>query len=1332
MAKKFKYIGSKAVNKYDLPSFSIFNDSYQTTIFNGGINLSTKFTNNTNISREKRIIITQKDITLNDLKLNNINDLNDFIKITNKLKLNLDKVNLSNYAIYGSLKEKFRISINNIINKFPGGVFLNTFISGVSYYNILDYTYDSLNDVSVFKTPITVINNPYYVNVYENTNLSSTTIGNLITRYEDYVLFYENINYGINGFTGFSNSNTSYLYFSINGNPFSGNSTPQNISDKIVIKPNDIEFNKFYDSLSDLERYILNKNSTPKYTFEFKIPEIDEDDELRFETYLFRFPIMDDGYNLETESLSYIDFLEKLFSIGDLYDEYKSNLIIRKFIPKTLIDFDSTDSFKSESIFKIYGKEIDEIKLFIDSLMNINSVTYDKINNIPDTLIKNLARTLGWKAQNIINDKDLLSSVFGNDKSGDTDITASLAEVDIELWRRLTINTAWFLKSKGTRRAIDTIFSFIGAPECLISFDEYVYVVDAPTDVRFPLSDLIGPEDIGVIIPPYDKDGFPIAPSTNDSQYFQISGNVDSGQAYIDIYRRLGYNLTKTIDNKKSWVYYESASTHSSSGRNTNYNINDSRLIINTKEVTLNIDAARAIECDVYSFNQQYNYPVSSTGRTSPYPQRESNKFDTTSLTFAEYVDKIYSTFINAQNRKVSDSEIGSYYPSLTKLYYDYYDNNNSNKRNFTDLNKYIENLDNIFDNFIKQFIPATTIFNDSSFNVRNSIFTPQKFPYKHGIDDGSEFESTLQLPIETEVSMVTIESSFFDTYDNDITIATIESSVAVSDTGNIDSEKFANIIQDVNLQPLWKSNVCENEKSSFALTGATKIELSSLTQTTKFDKTNSSSHTLTFQFTSATSTLSANTTNFYYSVHRYDRDISGFSETPVYTAKTLGYTAFTGTNILSQSISGSYLSCDSEYIVKPYFEYTNCPDTATTISIVASSSTAYEYFIVSGYPSQSYTKNYYEFINPSGITSSGNIALLSSETKFYNQGNLFFNYNTLTANTGTSISTFIDKSSYTPSFNYYNKLDDYYFVSICTPEKPVLSFPSTPVNDQSSLYVETIPVDTDNFSSFTITYEPIGEVLVSVNGLTLQKILEYNNNSTVTINNIRLRSFTLAHSLSKAQGDILTVAYYRNVTNTQKLVKEDLIYTGSSSISLNTTTGYYEIDLGYTRISNSDVIMYADGSLLQNNVDYQVSTYDSNKVILLIQPPTIPITISVSYLTNYTFDNSTIINATGPNYVVNWSLNSLISNNQIGKFIHQFYDITNTGFTGTTTYSSETPYSYNTNNYSNTFVWSDVTLTAGTTYYYRVASEKYFTTINNINLSSITYSDSYRIKIPL
>jgi hypothetical protein len=81
VAKKIKYIGSKAVNKDSLPSLSVFNDSFQTTIFNGSINLSTVFTNNTTISREKRIIVTRKDISLSDLKIKDIDELINYNKM---------------------------------------------------------------------------------------------------------------------------------------------------------------------------------------------------------------------------------------------------------------------------------------------------------------------------------------------------------------------------------------------------------------------------------------------------------------------------------------------------------------------------------------------------------------------------------------------------------------------------------------------------------------------------------------------------------------------------------------------------------------------------------------------------------------------------------------------------------------------------------------------------------------------------------------------------------------------------------------------------------------------------------------------------------------------------------------------------------------------------------------------------------------------------------------------------------------------------------------------------------------------------------------------------
>ena len=1311
MAKKFKYIGSTPVSKYSLPSFSTVNNSFSTIIVNGGLELTKKFSIAQTTNREKQLVITQKNVTLTDLKIYNINELNDFIKIFNNLKLNIDRTNLSSYAAYGSLKEKFRVTVNNIINKFPGGLHINDFVSGVTYFNVLDYNYDELNDTSSFRTPITVLENPFYLNLFSNSLLNSRNLSNLPVRYEDYVLAFSGINYGINGFTGFSSTNSSYLYFSINGNPFESFSSTS-ISDRFIIKPNDIEFNKFHDSLSDLERYFLNKNSSPQYTFEFKIPEVNEDDELEFITYSLTFPVKYDGYNLDTESITYIDFLDKIFEIGDLYDEYKSNLIIRKFTPNSLIDFDSTDGFKSESILKIYGKEIDEIKIFFDSLMSINNTSYDKVNNIPDALIKNLARTLSWKAQNIINDKDLLNSIFANDRSKDTDVTASLAEVDIELWRRLVINTGFFLKSKGTRSAIETIFSFIGAPESLIGIDEHVYVVEAPIGKSFSIteSDMAS----GLISrPPYDADGYPASPTPNALEYFQISGNNDSGQAYINLFRNEGFKVLKTLDNKKSWVYEESAVTHSSFDRNTYYEADDSRLIINTKEIDLNIDASRAIEYDVYQFNVENNFPVSYSGGPIPYPQRESNNFQASGLTFAQYIDKVYSNFINVQNRKVSDSAVGSYYPSLTKLYYDYLDNPLSNKRRYRELLDYIDNIDAIFDVFVKQFIPATAIFNEGSVRIRNTEFTPQKFVYKQGIDDGSEFQSQIKTPPEVKQNIILIESEFFDTIEDSIQVATISTEVTLANDRN---SNYIIGYTNINMQPNWDGVICENEKPNFTLTGATKIELSSLTNNSLFNKSIQTGKTLTFNFTSATNTITATTTEFYYSLHKYDNSVNAniFDSTPIYIFSATGITSTTLTDI----ISGDVLSCDSEYIIKPYFIFKTCEQSGTTFS-ADSPYNMHDLFLLSGYTTQSYrpiekigwNENYISY----------------GPTKLYRNSTRYFDYNYFVLNTGSSITTLVDITQYTPKFGSYNYLDDYYFVSICDAETPLFNFPTG--NENQGLIVESVTVDSTNFIRFGLEFEPIGDIIVAVNGVTIQRGLEYDIDTSIPLPSMQKRSFILYQRLTTAHNDIVTVSYYKNPSNNQKLVKENFEYSGSPNITFNGNN--YEIALSYSRIGNSDIIVYWNGILLSKDADYFVSVYNQNTIVLdsslnLLDGDA----FSVVYFTSSV--SSQVINVSGPSYVVNWSVSNFISSNINGKFIHQFYDIADTGLTSSTVYSLETPYLYNTYTFSQGFNWLDTTLTAGTTYFYRISSEKYFTTINNINLSSTSYSETIKIKLPV
>jgi flagellar biosynthesis chaperone FliJ len=70
------------------------------------------------------------------------------------------------------------------------------------------------------------------------------------------------------------------------------------------------------------------------------------------------------------------------------------------------------------------------------------------------------------------------------------------------------------------------------------------------------------------------------------------------------ISKPIGFDLHKIIDNKKSWVLNESPNkrTFYLDWRNTEYNINHGKLLINTKEIDLNVDPAKALEGDVFNY----------------------------------------------------------------------------------------------------------------------------------------------------------------------------------------------------------------------------------------------------------------------------------------------------------------------------------------------------------------------------------------------------------------------------------------------------------------------------------------------------------------------------------------------------------------------------------------------------------------------------------------------------------------------------------------------------------------------------------------------------------
>ena len=241
----------------------------------------------------------------------------------------------------------------------------------------------------------------------------------------------------------------------------------------------------------------------------------------------------------------------------------KTNLISRFLTTGSYKDFD-TIGHKMEKVLQVYGRSFDEVNKFINALAFMNSVNYNVGDDIPSQLLKNLAQTLGWKINiSPISNEDFLSSVFGQKNSNESSfsgegIEKTPDELNYQYYRNLILNSAYLFKSKGTRKSIEILMRLIGAPDALVEFNEFVYLVDQkinmsqfdtyyaqisggtyvtqapqldPSNVfsifgvlytGFTSSLLIQDVDLVRENYPIDDEGFPLAPESTEDYYFQM------------------------------------------------------------------------------------------------------------------------------------------------------------------------------------------------------------------------------------------------------------------------------------------------------------------------------------------------------------------------------------------------------------------------------------------------------------------------------------------------------------------------------------------------------------------------------------------------------------------------------------------------------------------------------------------------------------------------------------------------------------------------------------------------------------------------------------------
>ena len=474
--------------------------------------------------------------------------------------MNLDKRNLSNYTLFGSFKEFVRVALENIITNWPAALYANpiyqqsTDVTTQSGYTVQDYYYDTIKDEASFKVNTNVIRNNFEINYLSNGTLENTfnqtnDLRNLSLNYESYSILSNTVEYEILEFTGSTSLLNDYLYFVVKGDVFTGLTNNYSI---YHIKPNKNKENIFFNSLPYFETYLLNRLVYPKYTALFNYTIKSDGGAILHVNDTITWPVSD-GYNLDFNSSDYDDYANKLLDISTNFDLTTSNLMVRFLVTESITDFDTTavhldgldkdtTEQKVNKTLTIYGAEFDEINNFIKGIKFANTVTYDKNDNTPDIYLKNIARVLGWDLISSVLENNLLKSYIEPKPStySGQSVGLTAVEADTELWRRIILNTPWIWKSKGTRKAIEFLFKFIGTPLGLISFNEYIYLAENRIDVeQFQEALRLNGLDTDIANYPISISGYPQSLPNRPDLYFQNDGlwyrETGGDNASIDI-----------------------------------------------------------------------------------------------------------------------------------------------------------------------------------------------------------------------------------------------------------------------------------------------------------------------------------------------------------------------------------------------------------------------------------------------------------------------------------------------------------------------------------------------------------------------------------------------------------------------------------------------------------------------------------------------------------------------------------------------------------------------------------------------------------------------------
>lgn len=450
---------------------------------------------NTSGWREDTFTLSGSSLLQSDIKTLQDGKTELVVKKVSSLKKNSE--NLADYCYYGSANAMLNASINNIITNFPAGI------------NIISCESGNTITTEFYQNPFGIDVSNYDISELISKNYSLRV---LATSYYDYELVRvtQTGETHVSDISGFSSVITSdaYQMHSESGNTITMengnfsllelysqslqtymitlNLTETNpYTSDLILRPKTQKIDEFFNNLDDFESVLLNRYSIPKYTSKFTIPTDDGGLEVKTLTW-----DTSDGYNIDIDTPSYAIYLNYLINSTNFIDSLYNDNLYRLMTHESIKNLENITTLeknqeiedsiviggsKVDSLIRIYGKNFDEIKAYIDGISSANCISYDKKNNIPSEFIPNKYGTSGWEFNTEINiSGDTNANIFNH-----TTKSFNSQEILDDLYSKLILNSKYIFKSKGTVKSIRKLMNILGIDESWYKIKECYQKVDS-------------------------------------------------------------------------------------------------------------------------------------------------------------------------------------------------------------------------------------------------------------------------------------------------------------------------------------------------------------------------------------------------------------------------------------------------------------------------------------------------------------------------------------------------------------------------------------------------------------------------------------------------------------------------------------------------------------------------------------------------------------------------------------------------------------------------------------------------------------------------------------